>query len=103
MTTTVTFNLTNSGLNNLNKIQFTPTGTDQYINFDSLVGTYNLFLVNIAQGQGAYIYSYHPTNPSSNFITTTQTFVISGSSAVGTYLTGLNAGNTYTISVTILG
>jgi hypothetical protein len=105
MTTTVTFDLTNSGLNNRIRKTFDADGSGNlYIDFDgSLIPKYKIFLVNLTLGQGAYIYSYNATNPSSDFITITQTAVISGSSPSGTYLTGLTPGQTYTASATILG
>jgi len=106
MSTTTIYNLTNSGIINSQKKTFTaPAGGDQNIVFDgSLVGAgkSNVFLVNIVPS-GAYIYRYHATNPTSDWITTGTSVVLSSTTAIGTYLTGFTSGVTYTVSVTVLG
>jgi hypothetical protein len=111
---TTIFNSTNTGFINSQRKTFTGT-TDRNIVFDtSLVGAgkSNLFLVSIraepgagSGGGGAYIYRYHATNPTSDWLTpgTGTVLTLSVTTAQGTYITGFTSANTYTVSVTVLG
>jgi hypothetical protein len=112
---TTTFDSTNTGFINSQRLTFTNT-TDRNIVFDgSLVGPgkSNLFLVSIADSagggrNGAYIYRYNnasAANCTSDWITpgTSAVLTLQTTTQQGTYITGFVSANTYTISVTILG